>query len=53
VIAGLNVQLTDTNAARLADQKLAKAAQKKAWLKGFKWGAVAGFIGGIFVAHKI
>lgn len=53
VIAGLNVQLTDTNTARAADQKLAKAAQKKAWLKGFKWGAIAGFVGGLFVAHKI
>ena len=53
VIAGLNTQLTDTNTARAADQKAAKAAQKKAWLKGFKWGAIAGFVGGLFVAHKI
>lgn len=52
VISGLNVQLTDTNAARIADQKLAKAEQKKSWLKGFKVGVIVGFLGGLF-AHKI
>jgi hypothetical protein len=52
VIAGLNTQLTDTNAARVADQKLAKVEQKKSWLRGFKVGVIVGFFGGLF-AHKI
>jgi hypothetical protein len=52
VIAGLNTQLMDTNTARAADQKAAKAAQKKSWLKGFKVGVIVGFVGGLF-AHKI
>jgi hypothetical protein len=52
-ITGLNKQLADTQTARTIDAKAAAAAQKKAWLKGFKWGAVVGFIGGVFVGHGI
>lgn len=48
-ITGLNKQLTDEQAARKDDQKLAAVKQKKAWLRGFKWGAIVGFVGGIWV----
>jgi len=51
-IAGLNKQLTDTQTARAEDAKVAKAAQKKAWLKGFKWGVITGFVGGLFAGHN-
>jgi hypothetical protein len=30
-----------------------KTNTKKAYLKGFKWGAITGFIGGLFVGHSI
>jgi len=33
------------------DVKLLKAEKKKAWLNGFKWGAITGFLGSLFV-HK-
>lgn len=48
-ITGLNKQLTDEQAARKDDQKLAAVKQKKAWLKGFKIGAIVGFVGGFWV----
>ena len=52
-ITGLKGQLADEQTARKDDQKLAKVQQRKAWLRGFKWGAVAGFIGGVFIGHGI
>ena len=52
-ITGLNKTLVDTQTARTADAKLAATAQKKAWLNGFKWGTIVGFVGGIFVGHRI
>lgn len=48
-ITGLNKQLTDEQTARKDDQKLAAVKQKKAWLRGFKWGAIVGFVGGIWI----
>ncbi len=49
MIAGLNTQITDSNSAltaeknaRVADAKLAKAAQRKSFVRGFKWGFAAG-----------
>ena len=53
VIAGLNKQIADTAEARKVDAKAAAAAQRKSWLKGFKWGVVVGFVGGVFVGHAI
>jgi hypothetical protein len=53
VIAGLNKQIADTAEARKVDAKAAKAAQRKSWLKGFKWGFVGGFISGLFVGHAV
>ena len=53
VIAGLNKQIADTAAARKVDAKAAKAAQRKSWLNGFKWGFVGGFVSGVFVGHAI
>ena len=53
VIAGLNKQITDTAEARKVDAKAAAAAQRKSWLKGFKWGVVVGFVSGVFAGHAI
>lgn len=52
-IAGLNTELTDEKSARAADARAAKAAQRKAWLRGFKWGAITGFVAGVFVGHGV
>ena len=52
-ITGLSKQLTDEQTARKDDQKLAAVKQKKAWLSGFKWGAIVGFVGGVVALHKI
>jgi hypothetical protein len=41
-IAGKDKEIVAVNDARTADAKLAKAAQKKAWKNGFKWGFGAG-----------
>jgi len=48
-ITGLNKQLTDEQTARKDDQKLAAIKQKKSFLRGFKWGAIVGFVGGIWI----
>ena len=53
VIAGLNKQIADTAEARKVDAKAAAAAQRKSWLKGFKWGVGVGFVAGLFVGHAI
>ena len=52
LIAGLNTQLKDEKASHVADVNLEKAKAKKAWRNGFKWGAVAGFVGGIITLKK-
>ena len=52
-ITGLNKQLTDEQAARKDDQKLAAVKQKRAWMRGFKVGAIVGFIGGVFIGHGV
>jgi hypothetical protein len=41
-ITDLKKQFTDEHAARVEDAKLAAVKQKKSWLRGFKWGFVAG-----------
>lgn len=57
-ITGLNLAILDggtalktEQASHVADVKLEKAKAKRAWIRGFKWGAVAGFLGSMFV-HK-
>ena len=57
-IDGLNVQIADGKTAlsteqdaHVKDVKLLNAQKKKAWLNGFKWGAITGFLGSLFV-HK-
>ena len=35
------------------DVKLLKAENHRSWMRGFKWGAVAGFVGGIVTLHKL
>lgn len=41
-IKGLTAQVANVEKARVEDAKVAKAAQKKSWTKGFKWGYAAG-----------
>lgn len=41
-ITDLKKQYADEHAARAEDAKLAAVKQKKSWLRGFKWGFVAG-----------
>jgi len=53
VIAGVNNELTLEKKGRADDAKLAKAAQRKSWLRGFKWGFIGGFISGLYVGHHI
>lgn len=53
VIAGVNSELTLEKKGRADDAKLAKAKQRKSWLRGFKWGFVGGFISGLYVGHYI
>jgi hypothetical protein len=57
-ITGLKNQVGDGTLALIAEQhshaddvKTLKAEKKKAWLNGFKWGAITGFLGSLFV-HK-
>jgi hypothetical protein len=38
---------------RKDDAVVAKDKERKAFWKGFKWGAIAGFIGGILTIHKL
>jgi hypothetical protein len=56
LITGLKNQVGDGILALIAEQhahaddvKTLKLEKKKSWLNGFKWGAIAGFVGGLFV----
>src|SRR5579885_1406667 len=58
-ITGLNAQILSGKEALTAEQKShekdvkeLKAEKRKSWLNGFKWGSIAGFVGGLF-AHKL
>jgi len=53
VIAGKDNELALEKKGRADDNKLAKVAQRKSWIKGFKWGFVTGFVSGIYVGHHI
>lgn len=57
-ITGLNTQIADGNNALVTEQTShkkdineLKMEKKKAWLNGFKWGVITGFLGSLFV-HK-
>jgi hypothetical protein len=59
-ITGLNIEITDGKNALIVEQKshkddvkLEQAKAKRAWLRGFKWGAITGFVGGLFVSHYL
>ena len=49
----LEKQLQQGDAACQVQIKIEKANTKKAYLKGFKWGAIFGFVGGLFVGHAV
>lgn len=48
----LEKQITQADSVCQAQIKVEKAKTKKAYLKGFKWGAIVGFISGVFVGHS-
>lgn len=57
-INGLNTQIADgknalgkEQTAHASDVNTLKDEKKRAWLNGFKWGAITGFLGSLFV-HK-
>ena len=53
VIAQLNTDLIDEKKSHVADVNIEKAKAKRSFLRGFKFGAVAGFVGGLFVGYHI
>lgn len=52
LIDGLNKQLGDQTKACTAQVNALKVEKKKAWLSGFKYGAIVGFIGGVLLGRK-
>lgn len=52
-IDGLNGTITKQDEACKAEIKAEQAKTRKAFVRGFKWGAVIGFVGGIFTGHRI
>jgi hypothetical protein len=57
-ITGLNKQIVDGGVALKTEQTshkddvaLLKSEKRKSWLNGFKWGAITGIIGGLFIHH--
>ena len=51
-IQSCNVDLTAEKKAHTDDVKALKAQNKKSWLRGFKFGVITGFIGGLFAGHN-
>lgn len=52
-ITGLNASIELEKKGRAEDARVAKQEQHKSWMRGFKWGAIAGFVGGVFALHKL
>lgn len=52
-ITGLKADIAAEKKGRTDDAKQAKHDIRAAWWKGFKWGAVVGFVGGIATLHKL
>jgi hypothetical protein len=53
LITQLNKDLADEKASHVADVKLEQAKGKRSFWRGFKIGAVVGFIGGVWLGHTI
>jgi hypothetical protein len=53
LITQLNKDLVDEKASHIADVKLEQAKGKRSFWRGFKIGAVVGFIGGVWLGHTI
>lgn len=49
----LEKQLADADKSCQAQVNLEKAKTRRAFLRGFKWGSIFGFIGGIFTGHSL
>lgn len=49
----LETQLKQSDAVWQEKVDIEKTNTKKAFLKGFKWGAITGFIGGLFAGHAL
>jgi hypothetical protein len=52
-VVGLNKSVVDITAKDTADIAAGKLEAKKQFRRGFKWGAITGFIGGIFTMHAL
>lgn len=52
-IAGLNTSIDLEKKGRAEDARVAKQEQHKSWMRGFKWGAITGFVGGVLALHKL
>lgn len=52
-ITGVKTELETEKKARVEDAKVAKDNQRKSFWRGFKLGAITGFIGGVVTLHKI
>jgi hypothetical protein len=48
-VADKNLALTSEQQSHAKDVKQLKDENRKSWLRGFKWGAITGFVGGLFV----
>ena len=53
LVEGLQKQLGDQDKACQAQVAQLKTEKKRAWLSGFKYGAIAGFVGGIITVKKV
>ena len=53
VLAATTKQLADEKVSHKDDIATLKAKNRKSWLNGFKWGAISGFVAGVFVGHSI
>jgi len=53
MIAQLNKDIADEKKSHAADVVAAKAAGRRSWWRGFKIGAIVGFLGGAYIGHRI
>lgn len=53
VISDLSTEFTDEKKSHVDDVNAEKAKTKKAFVKGFKFGAIVGFVGGLFLGHSL
>ena len=52
-VSALNVELTDQSKQCAAQVALEKVKTKRAFIRGFRWGLITGFVGGLFTGHAL